>query len=709
MQFDSDINPDRPVPALIGNGELVTALGLSGYHDQSEDRTPSIETQEFVIAGRRLAGPHHPLIPFGRLERRLRIDGAKPIPLERFQAIHTDAAEVRTRVLYERLLESTRTLITAHRNCLVAETRITNHSNSDVLLEWGLRYYFGARAEKRVPGVSFRVEEAGCGVAVFWETPDNLGRVGLSSDPTAWTPMGSGAALDVARSLGPGEEMVVCTVISFSDRIGYQEPLAPGELEAELSEHAAWWSGFWSQSEVVTGDALVDRFRHAALYALACQATPWSVPPSVSERHYGAGALHDEYYPFMALISGGWSALARRIPYFRLSTLPEAMRRAHGTGALYPWSSTEDGRERDPHGHWYTERFHLGQIAACAWTHWLYERSLSDLEQLYPVIRECAIYFEHHLLVRDDRGRLRTKACTDFDESPGAVEAGPFTMGAAVYALDRACEAARRLTRDRERRIVWDGLARELRQNFPVDLEERRYTLLGGKPLHSSIMGYVVPFFCDDGSEFAQNSVRLVYERAKTEHGWKPGFSEEFDGSSWMWTAGHLGMAAGVLGEADTAWDAVRRGPLSAGQFLSPNERLSAEGEPIVPWFTTGCAAWLAALHWMFARVDDTGDHLLPAVPESLESFRFRGLRLSRGVSAAVKVEEGTLIYLSLTAPCDTRFTFEVPVKFVKEVWPAGVGRIVDLEETWRIQVDLSAGENTLVEGPVRVAPTEGG
>ena len=319
------------------------------------------------------------------------------------------------------------------------------------------------------------------------------------------------------------------------------------------------------------------------------------------------------------------------------------------------------------------------------------------MEDLYPVLRECARYFERQMMQRDERGTLRTKPCTDFDESVGVIPGGPFTMAAAVYLFDHASEAARRLNRDRERSLIYDRLAKELRQNFGIDLEHHRYAVPGGHSQHVSILGYVVPFMLDDKSEFARNSLSYVQERFRTELGWKPGLSKAFIGTTWMWTAGHLGMCQAVAENGEAAWEAVRRGPLSAGQFLSPNEHLNPAGEPIVPWFTTGCGAWLAALHWMFARVDDDGDHILPAVPGSLSSFQVRGLRLSRGVSISVKSEEGKLVYFSLTSPSEMAFSFEIPVRFVDGIWPKTQGRIVDLGDAWRIQVELIAGENVFI------------
>lgn len=698
MQFDSSIHSDRPVPALVGNGVLSTTVGRSGYHEPNEWNEASAATQEFVLAGRRLPGPHHRLIPFGTIERTLWIAGEMPRPIESAQSIHTDTAEIRTRILYPSLLESTRTLVLAHKNVFIAETRISNHSPGDLEVFALLRFNFGCRGGVREPQLKVKPSSSNGAVHFEWETADGLGVVTIATEDMAWKTEGDVAVLEAKQLLAPGDEILLRTAITFSDRIEHQPAFSMREMPREFNLHADRWRAAWEESEIITGDDRVDQFRRMALYTILSQATPWSIPPTLSEKHWGAGAFHDEYYPFIGLLSSGHVDRARNVPYFRLAILPAAIMRARAQGALYPWSSTEEGHERDPHGHWYTERFHLGLFVACAWTYWLYERKIEVLEDLYPVMRECARYFETQMIERDERGSLRTKACTDFDESVGEVAGGPFTMGAAAFCLDRAAEAARRLGVDRERRANWDALSKALKQNLPIDLEHRRYRVPGDKSTHSSIAGYVVPFFCDEGSEFAKNSLAMLHAEAKTEFGWKPGFSEVFDGTAWMWTAGHLGMCHSVLSDGESAWETVRRGTLSAGQFLSPNEHVSSDGEPVVPWFTTGCGAWLSALHWMFARVDDSGDYLLPAVPESMSDFSFRGLRLSRGVVAAARVNGGMLTYLSLQTESAMGFTFDLPARFARESWPNGVGRIDDLDSSWRIQVDLTPGTNTFIE-----------
>lgn len=644
------------------------------------------------MAGRRHPGAHHRLISFGVIERDLWVEGTEPYLLESSASIHTDVAEVRVRHLYETVLESTRSLVLAHRNCFLSETRISNHSPNEVPIFWTLRFNKGERPPN-FTGSSVLSN----GLSLQFETEDNLGEVNLTASGATWSQNDGHAILTLSRSLEPGEEAVVRVAISISDRLEFQFPFQLEDWESEINRHADEWREFWSESEIETGDESVDQFREMALYNIRCQTTPWSIPPSVSETHWGAGAFHDEYYPFLALLTGGHRTLAARIPNFRLLTLENAKRRAVGIGALYPWSSTEKGEERDPHGHWYSERFHLGQIALSAWSMWLADRKLDTLEEVYPILRETARYFESNMLERDERGNLFTKSCTDFDESVGAVRGGPMTMAAAWFCLDRANEAARRLGVDRERRANWEDLSQELRRNFFVDLERKIYAIPDGKDFHVSTLGYVVPFSCDEGSEFARTTAQLAHQKFKSENGFRPGLSSVFDGSAWMWTAGHLAMVHAVLGDGTRAWEAIQKGVDSTGQFMSPNEHLDRCDNPVVPWFTTGCGAWLAGFHQMFARFSDDGDFLLGAVPETLSNFSFRGLALSRNVAASAKVHDGKLVFLSLLSKHAISFEFDIPIRFAEQSWPQSLGRITDLGSVWRIQLDLMPGENRLL------------
>ncbi len=695
LQVSSTDRPDRPVPVLIGNGQLVTTLNRYGYHSpiRGED-TRVTATQSFVMAGHRLEGARHPLIDFGVISRTLNYPGSDAKETIQEQILHLDLGEVRSKTLKGPILESTRTLIALQRNLFLVETTLTNQSSDALPVNFEIDYRLTDRRGRSNPGL--HISEG-----LNFETHDNLGKITFHSDGPGDVHIGSdGAEALHFWNLAASETITVRTWISFSSRIAFQLDVDANGLDEVLRRHRADWRAFWARSSVETGDPDVDRFRSISLYTIRCQTTPWSIPPTVSKPYWDAGTFHDEMYPFLALLSGGHKELARHVPYYRLTTLPKAIERAMGRGALFPWSATETGEERDPHGHWYTERFHLGQIAASAWWLWLYSEDLNELDDLYPLVRELARYFEHHLL-EEVGGRLRTKPCTDFDESVGEVAGGPMTMGAAIFCLERAAEAARRLGKDRDRCRKWERLAHRLRDSVAVDTTAKQYVIPGGVPQHSSVAGLIMPFAVDTTSEFAKNTVRFIHAAAKSHHGWKPGFNDGFEDTSWMWTAGHLGMCHSALGDGAGAWECVRTSVEAAGQFLSPNERLNAKGEPIVPWFTTGCGAWLTALHWMFVRVDDGGMHILPAIPKSMTDFKVRGLAGIAGITVDVEMEKGKLVCLAFHSEVPQPVAFEIPKSLVSEEALASLGDLDDFVDKWRFRVSLQPGDNTLISRSV--------
>src|SRR2546425_4489472 len=81
-------NYDGVTSALIGNGELCTTVGPTGFHTPPEERTDTAHrTQYFVMAGRRKSGPQHPLLNLGSLSRKILLDGVESAPLDWQQEI----------------------------------------------------------------------------------------------------------------------------------------------------------------------------------------------------------------------------------------------------------------------------------------------------------------------------------------------------------------------------------------------------------------------------------------------------------------------------------------------------------------------------------------------------------------------------------------------------------------------------------------------
>ena len=680
-------NYDGVTSALIGNGELCTTVGPTGFHTPPEEQTDiAHRTQHFVLAGRRRKGPKHPLLNLGSIYRTVLVDGHVSAAKDWRQFI--EYREGNARSIQEHLLVQERgsSGVSWSANTWWATRAIHNTDTADHQVTLRLAYTLG---DLRLNGC----EESPPGtVHLAYAAEDLLGNIifRCACAPAARRTFRSGEKWiewEVFQFVQSGESLWAGVDLQFSDRLHFQFPSADLSDEDDVGDDPAQ-RRFWSASEVYTGEEIVDRFIVAARHTLRCQATPWSVPPTVSEEYWGAGAFHDEMYPFLGLLSSNHAELAERIPYFRLTTLPQAMQRARGRGALYPWSSTEYGEERDPNGLWLTERFHLGQFAVCIWLLWLYNRDRIQLDDLYPVLREIARYFEMNMLERDEEGRLRTKSCVDFDESVGPVTNGPFTICAAIAGLEYAANAAEELGKDPERIPRWRALAAELRDNLPSEETTgdtgdtgKVFGIPEGKPLHYSILGPIFPFRIEVDSERAKRSAEYIHRVCRSTKGWKPGFSEVFEGSNWMWTAGHLGIVHAMQGNVDLAWEAIKSAPDSAGPFLSPNEHVDKDGVVHVPWFTTGCGGWLYALNCLFVQVDEEGTKLLPSVPKALPNARFRDLRADRGVLVSAKFQNGQLTELSARAPASMPWSYRIPRSYGEQAGFRGV--VEELDSGW--------------------------
>lgn len=696
-------NYDGVVSALTGNGEICTTLGPAGYHTPVEQAVDVADrTQHFVWAGRRRQGPQHPLINFGTITRTLRVDGETSVVETWEQEIDWGQGSVLSTWKYAWGEEKTRAFIALQDNLFLVDTVLALGGETETIghdFQFTVTYRFGET------DAALQVVQEDTGFRIAYRLEEHLGDLffGLLVDigdasktdgpKVVYSPLPNGAQATVSLRLEPGQAIVITSWLHFSDRLHYEFPVLAEGLEAVAERHEEGWIEFWGRSEVITGDETVDDFRQSTLYTLRCQATPWSIPPTLSEKYWGGGAFHDEMYPFFGLLSSNYPDFAARLPYFRLTTLPRAIERARARGALYPWSSTEYGEERDPNGLWLTERFHLGQFAVCIHALWLYEQDPIQREDLYPVLYEMARYFELNMLERDPQGRLRTRACVDFDESVGAVTNGPFTISAAIASLEYAADAAKALERDGERARIWSKLAAELRQNLPRNADDL-YAIPDDKPLHYALLGPIFPFRIDIESSGARRSVEHIHRLCRSGKGWKPGFSDVFTNSNWMWTAGHLGIVHALQENAELAWAAVWRGPESAGAFLSPNEHLKDDIVQ-VPWFTTGCGGWLYALNALFVQVDEAGTRLLPAVPDVLPNTRFRDLRAEGGVLVSGSFEAGRLVSLTARAPRPMPWRFRIPSRYADLL-----GRKVETDSDGWVRVEISelpTGETDLL------------
>lgn len=659
---------------MLGNGSICTTVGPTGYH-ALPDATSDVaqRTQHFVWAGRRHEGPRHALRNFGSISRSLSIDGRRTDDTDWTQRLDCQRATCASLVRHAHVSERTTSLACLGDNCVLLETVLESTRPCDVVFD--ILYVL----PERTFGSRLPLLETDCVVARFAET-DNAGEVRIvSANRGGFCQAASVTARAVRlRHTGrvvPERPITVRTLIQFSDRLDYSFPVTMLDWDRLLARHEQAWGEFWGRSRMGTGNELVDRARLISLYTIRTQLTDWFIGPTLSEPYWGGGAFHDEMYPFFALISGGHADLASRMPRFRKTTLPAALRRGRGSGALYPWSSTEVGEERDPDGLWLTERFHLAQFSAGIWAQWLYERDLRQLSELYPVLHEIARYYENTVIARDAEGRIGTRPCVDFDESVGAVRNGPFTVSGASAALNWAAQAADLLGIHPRTSAYWRSLADSLRQAIVEHQTESGELVFGipdGVPVHYSVLGHVFPFRTEVRSPRAVRTARMIHDICRSSRGWKPGLSSAFEGSNWQWTSGHLGIVHAMQNNPELAWEAIARGPEGSGPGLIPCEHINARGVPQVPWFTTGVGAWLYALNAAVAWVDEQATHLLAGIPDGI-SPTFEGVRGSHGVSLNGAFRDG-VPEVTASAPHRVhRWRFSVPTNLLTRVQVFGV------------------------------------
>jgi len=412
--------------ALIGNGEIVTVIGPTGYHNGF---CPEDEQSNRVIvwAGRRLRdsrtakiriprvaaddlmGPIMPLIRFGRIMRTLKIDGFATADDQWEQTMEMDSGQVISRISHGSIEETTESLVCLEYNMLVFHTTLRNNGHQARELEFETEYQFGDAEGLLAEGTRLKIRrphpddlEFGNvegirsretdlehrppheleSLSLQYEIEGHLGEVHWGRYPNGVikeTKQGGRFIHQIRLDPGAFAESWFWATVSDRDKFS--------RVQNMLAEHRQAWEDFWSVSNVTLGDEKLNAIRKSCLYTLRCNASPWTIPPGYFITHWEGRIFHDEFYSFMALVSGNQRELAERITNYRLSTLPVALRRGHGNGAHFGWEVTETGEESAPYGHWVDEQFRHGQIFEQAWRYYLHTGSLEDLERFYPVLQ----------------------------------------------------------------------------------------------------------------------------------------------------------------------------------------------------------------------------------------------------------------------------------------------------------------------------------
>jgi hypothetical protein len=733
---------------LIGNGEVVTTLGPTGYHN---GRCPEEEAvnRSLFWAGRRLSnargadiriprvppeeliGPTKPLLRLGRFRRALDVNGARTTDENWQQSLDYGRATVTSVLFHGALREQTRSLVCLTKNLIVFHTRLENTGSEPLDLLFSLEYEFGDARGQRPPGTRLNIRRphpddlpfgnvegtrslaAGLAarqphllesLSVQYEVESHLGEVRIGRSPAGpIQPTALGGRFVHTPRLDAGQSADLWFWASLSDRTKFMH--FPPDLESVqslMAEHETGWAKFWQNGQISLGEPELEAVYQAGCYTLRCNASPFTVPVGNLSTHWEGRILHDDFFMFLGLAGGNHLDLAHRVVQHRINTLPTALRRGNGQGAYFGWEVTEDGEESAPYGHWTDEQFRHGQISEAAWRYYLYTGDRRDLERVYPLLRGCADWLVHDAVIEDEAGSIRTRLATDVQESFYPVRNSIYLSCATICALNNAARAAELLGIDPQEQEHWRRLATGLGQNLPVDQANRRYRYADNAeaPLGYAHSAMVFPFHFDVHGDLALSTVDQVYQAFSARRSQPGAAGEEPDPSAvsdnWIWQVSGLACALFYQGRGDAGLDVLRRVPSITGPFMAPNEHFRGAAGAYLPWFGTGAGAYASAIQSMFVQVwHEAGTVLLPAMPAALSAASFHNLLAAQRVTVSGEVRAGKLVRLSAFAPREMKWQFCIPQAALEgTAWPVSkpdtLGRVT-------VECALSEGVNTIL------------
>lgn len=733
---------------MIGNGQIVTTLGPTGYHNGF---CPELEAANRTLfwAGRRfkdarsaniriprvppeeLIGPTIPLVRFGRFSRTLFLDDVKTGDQQWQQTMVYDRGHVISRLFHGAIEEETESRICLGTNVLVFRTRLSNMSAEPVRVRFELCYEFGDADGQLAAGTRLNIrrphpEDLEFGnvegtrslvadpsarpphllesLSVQYEVESHLGEIHIGRYPNGVIEdTATGGRFVHELTLTGGEKIELWFWASFSDRLQYTHFPSFARLPHLLRQHDRAWADYWQRSTVTLNDPVLDGIRTSCLYTLRCNASPWTIPPGYLSTTWEGRTFHDEFYPFMALLSSGHVDLAQRIPDYRLATLPHAQMRSGGKGAYYGWEVTETGEESAPYGHWTDEQFRHGQISEQAWRYYLVTGDVTSLERYYPVIRGCAEWMIHDALIRDEQGRLTVRTMADIAEGVMASDNPIFAACATIRCLHNAADAAAILKKDMKPALRWKNLADELFDNLPFDKNKGifRYADDVDIPTEMSHLAMVFPFSFDVAGKQAAKTMHAawaVYQQQKDDVTTEVVFSY-----NWIWAVGRLATLCFYQGWGNRGLEVLKKTPLTLRSFLAPNEHYNPKYGAFLPWFTSGAGAWIYGLHAMFVQLYDQSPPILfPAVPETLQDAIVKDLYVAGGVTLSAAIRSGKPIEMSLKSPCSCSFSFRIPAaQALAGKWSAAVKIKRDTRRGLiTVHIRLKKGENALLMPP---------
>ncbi len=354
----------------------------------------------------------------------------------------------------------------------------------------------------------------------------------------------------------------------------------------------------------------------------------------------------DDYFSFMGLATSGHLATAAKIPHFRFRTLEVSQNRAHRyfgehrrAGARYAWEQLEDGVESAPGGFWLEHIFHMAHVALSCWNHYQFSGDREYLRQEgYPVIAECARFYQSQHIYRIAPERYIVGKCTDLERLGAGRENAFMTTCGVIATFEAAAEAAERLATDGDEARQWRFLAAKLRESLPVE-GEKYVPYPGCEQKSIAVFAGLFPYPVLSPDDSRQAAAIADYLREETTYG----NMYPVGNSVCSWYAGWKGLAFARLGDLPHTLACIAQAVGEANDF---SEIFEISQPAHHPWFTTAEGSYIQMVNESLLQ---STEREVRIVAQGMRDCAFK-LAGRGGVMVEAEVENGSLVKLALQA-----------------------------------------------------------
>ena len=219
-----------------------------------------------------------------------------------------------------------------------------------------------------------------------------------------------------------------------------------------MAAHRSLWNELWESDILIEGDDEAQRAVRFALFNLysSCrEGSGLSISPmGLSSQGYNGHIFWDSelwMFPPMLLLNKG---IAESMIDYRIDRLMAARKKAMAygfKGAMFPWESDDYGEESTPTFALTGPLEHhiTADISIACWNYYCLTRDGQWLRtKAFPLMKAVADFWVSRV-TRNDDGSYSICNVVGADEYANGVDDNAFTNGAAIRALEYACEAAR--------------------------------------------------------------------------------------------------------------------------------------------------------------------------------------------------------------------------------------------------------------------------